>query len=389
MADALLDLFAICAPGLEAVTTAELAVMGIEGRPDTGGVEWRGSTAQMYDANLRLRTAGRVITRIAGFRARTFHELERHGAKISWDRFVSSGARVAMRVTCRKSRLYHERAVAQRLFDAIRGAVGAIEEAPPSDNEDDEADDVQLFIVRFVRDVCTVSVDTSGAMLHRRGYRQATAKAPLRETLAAAMLQASGWREGVPLLDPFCGAGTIPIEAALIARRIAPGLATGGPRTFAFQRWPAHDAGAWLDVVRRAQGERRDSTVTTIVGSDRDAGAIASSRANAERAGVAVDIEFAVRPVSALQPPPGPGFVVTNPPWGVRVGEARELRDLYAAFGNVARTALPGWNVAMLGADETLLGHTGLDLWPIFSTRSGGISIRLAGTAISERSALP
>jgi putative N6-adenine-specific DNA methylase len=379
VAEPLLDLFAICAPGLETVTAAELGALGIEGTSDSGGVEWTGTPAQLYDANLRLRTAGRVIARIARFRARTFFELERHGGKVPWDRIVATGARVAFRVTCRKSRLYHEGAVAQRLFDAVRAAVGPIEEAAPSDNEDDDADDVQLFIVRFVRDVCTISADSSGAMLHRRGYRQATAKAPLRETLAAAMLQASGWRFDSPVVDPFCGAGTIQIEAALLARAIPPGLAGETPRRFAFQAWPTFDARAWREVIDRARAGQREAAAAPIIASDRDAGAIASARGNAERAGVSGDIEFAIRPISAVQAVPGPGWIVSNPPWGVRVGEARALRDLYAVLGNVARDRFPGWSVALLGADDSLLAATGLQLSTIFSTRSGGIPIRLAG----------
>jgi putative N6-adenine-specific DNA methylase len=337
VAETLLDLFAICAPGLEAVTAAELAALGIACTPDSGGVEWRGSIAQMYDANLRLRTAGRVIARIARFRARTFFELERHGGRVPWDRFVATGSRVAFRVTCRKSRLYHEGAVAQRLFAAVRGTVGPIEEAAPSDNEDDDADDVQLFIVRFVRDVCTISADCSGAMLHRRGYRQATAKAPLRETLAAAMLQGSGWRVDSPLIDPFCGAGTIPIEAALMARAIAPGLAGDAPRSFAFRAWPTFDDRAWRDVIERARAGQRAAARAPIVASDRDAGAVESARANAERAGVTRDIEFETRPISAVKTLPGPGSIVTNPPWGVRVGDARALRDLYAPLDDGRR----------------------------------------------------
>src|SRR5690606_21549021 len=144
-------------------------------------------------------------------------------------------------------------------------------------------DEGQLVVVRFLRDECLVSADASGALLHRRGYRRAVAKAPLRETLAAAMLTAVGWDGSVPLVDPFCGSGTIPIEAALIARRIAPGIASAelAPRAFAFERWPSFEAGTWSEVVVSARAEVRDATRHPIRGSDRDAGAIAAARANA------------------------------------------------------------------------------------------------------------
>lgn len=208
------------------------------------------------------------------------------------------------------------------------------------------------------------------------------AKAPLRETLAAALLIASGWDGCAPLLDPMCGSGTIPIEGALLARRIAPGLANAEriPRSYAFGAWTDFEPGAWQAVVEVARGEIRPTTDAAIEGADRDGGAITAALANAERAGVAGDVRFEVRPLSAIAPRPGTGWLVTNPPYGGRVGERARLRDLYAALGNAARRALPDWTIALLSADRQLEAQTGLALQERLRTRTGGIPVRMMVT---------
>jgi putative N6-adenine-specific DNA methylase len=199
------------------------------------------------------------------------------------------------------------------------------------------------------------------------------AKAPLRETIAAAMVLGSGWPGTAPLVDPMCGSGTIPIEAALLARGMAPGLG----RPFAFQRWPDFDATAWAAVVAAAAGRAIAKAPAVIRGSDRDAGAVEAARANAARAGVSADVDFDVRPLSAIEPPHESGWLVTNPPYGVRVSEARSLRDLYAAIGKVARAKCAGWTVAMLSPDEGLERQVGLSFVERFRTVNGGIRVRL------------
>ncbi|MCS6910799.1 MAG: methyltransferase, partial [Anaerolineales bacterium] len=230
----------------------------------------------------------------------------------------------------------------------------------------------QLIVIRLVHDVCTISLDSSGELLHRRGYRLATAKAPLRETLAAGVLLASGWTPDRPLLDPFCGSGTLPIEAALLALAIAPGYA----RDFAFRYWPGYDA-ALFDSLR-AQSHAPAPVALRISGSDRDAGAIEAARANAERAGVAASVEFVQRSVSAITPPADSGWVVTNPPYGLRVSQNRDLRDLYAAFGKVLRERFRGWQVAFLCPDAALARHTGLAFsGPPLSFVHGGLTVKL------------
>lgn len=376
-----LALFAVTAPGLEAVAAAELADLGIAAEAEPGGVAWEGTVADLYTANLRLRTASRILVRIAGFRARTFFELERHARRVPWERFVAPGRTVRLRVTSRKSKLYHEGAIEERLLDAITRQVGPVGTPTPvtGSADDDDGADAQLFVVRFLHDRCTISADSSGALLHRRGYRQALAKAPLRETLAAAMVLASGWDRRSPLLDPFCGSGTIPIEAALIARRIAPGLAgpDAEPRHYAFVDWPDFDAELWRETVEKARSEALPTTKGPILGSDRDAGAIDAARDNAERAGVLQDLSLDVKPLSAVEPPEGTGWLVTNPPYGVRVGQSKPLRDLYAALGKLARNRLPGWTIALLSADRRLEAQARLPFDDRLRTRNGGIPVRL------------
>jgi putative N6-adenine-specific DNA methylase len=381
-ADETLSLFAVTAPGLEELCAHELRWMGIAGVAEPGGVAWEGTRAELYDANLRLRVASRVLVRVAEFRARTFFELERHARRVPWDRFVAPGGAVRLRVSSRKSKLYHEGAIAQRLLDAVERSVGGLREAGAArggDEEEDEGAEGQLFVVRFHYDRCTVSADASGALLHLRGYRQALAKAPLRETLAAAMLLGSGWDGSAPLLDPMCGSGTVAIEGALLARRIAPGLASPErtPRRYAFGDWPDFDARLWADAVERAAGEILPSAPSPVQGSDRDAGAVEAARANAARAGVLDDLALDVRPLSAVEPPPGTGWLLSNPPYGVRVGETEGLRNLYAALGRLAREKLPGWTLGLLSADRGLEAQVKVRFAEALRTRNGGIPVRL------------
>jgi len=384
-----LDAFAVTAPGLEHLCAAELTALGLRARAIDGGVEWRGTLESVMRANLWSRLASRVLVRVAEFRAKAFFELELNAKKLPWSRFVAPGATVEFRVTCRKSKLYHTDAVAQRFAEALGSAVRDVRIAKAKSEADDESNASvkkprsakganQLFVVRFLHDVATVSVDASGALLHMRGYRQALAKAPLRETLAAATLLGAGWDGTNPLIDPMCGSGTIPIEAALIARRIAPGR----DRSFGFLEWPEVDRDQWSAMLDQAKAGELASSAVRITGSDRDAGAITAAKANAERAGVLNDVELEVRSISAMEPAEGTGLVASNPPYGVRVGEAEKLRDLYAQLGNVLRARRPGWELALLSADRQLERQLRLDLEERLTTRNGGIPVHLVVAAI-------
>jgi putative N6-adenine-specific DNA methylase len=372
-----LDCFAIVAPGLEALALDEARAAGLpaELAQGGGGIAWRGDLRSVLLANVALRIASRVVVRLAVFEARSFAELERHARQIPWTSVVSPGGSVRFRVTCKKSKLYHSDAVAQRLGDALARALPGVRIGEASGAEEDGPhDDAQLFVVRLLRDECTVSADSSGALLHRRGYRQATAKAPLRETLAAALLAASGWDGQAPLVDPFCGSGTIPIEAALLAR----GRAPGGARTFAAERWPGVSAGVGNRIRAELAERARTGPIGPVSGSDRDAGAIAAAVTNAERAGVSGDVSLAVRSLSAADfPAGGRGWVVTNPPYGVRVGDAGRVRDLWAQLGHVLRARAHGWRVALLSPDPALERQLRLGLSVAAQTSNGGIPVRM------------
>ncbi len=301
-----------------------------------------------------------MLVHVARFRATTFRDLERHARRVPWHRFAAAGSPVAFQVTARKSKLYHSDAIAERLYNAM----GAGPSTPSP----------QLFVVRMHRDICEISADSSGDLLHRRGYRQAVTKAPMRETLAAALLLAADWNGTTPLMDPLCGSGTVVIEGALLARRMAP----GAQREFAFTRWPDFDTTAWRRQLDEASAGAMARAPVPIFGSDRDAGAIAMARANAERAGVSADIEFSRTPLSAIQPPRGPGLLATNPPYGVRASAGSDLRDLYATLGNVARERCAGWRVALLTPNARLSAQTQLPLKPVARTANGGIRVAIS-----------
>jgi putative N6-adenine-specific DNA methylase len=373
----ILSCFAATAPGLEPLTAGELRALRVaKVEPEAGGVSFEASLEQLYAANLWLRTASRVLVRIADFRAQAFYELERHARKVSWERYLAPGASAKLSVTCRKSKLYHSGAVAERVLDAIerRVKLAGAEVGGEEDEEEEGGGNAQQLFVRFFHDRCTLSADSSGELLHRRGYRQAVSRAPLRETLAAAMLLASGWKSEAPLLDPMCGSGTIPIEAALLARRIAPGIG----RDHAFAHWQGFDRALWSRLVEQAREQQLPRCPAPIAGSDNNSGALAAARSNAERAGVLEDLSLSICDVAAVKPPEGgPGWCLTNPPYGKRVGESRHLTRLFQTIGETLRGRMAGWTAGLLVPDPQLERALGLELKEALHTRNGGIPVRL------------
>ncbi len=392
-----LRLFAVAAPGLEPLVQGELARLGLvsgeavprlaeaglpveeqrspgnrppdeEGGEETGGVEFDADLAGLYRANLWLRTASRVLLRLGDFYAAAFSELRKKASRLPWEDYLRPGQPVVVRATCHRSKLYHSAGVAERVAGAIGDRLG---QPTPLVKADPAAPaPPQQVLVRLVHDHAVISLDTSGELLHRRGYRQAMAKAPLRETLAAGLLLASGWDGAAPLLDPFCGSGTIPIEAALIARHIPPGKR----RRFAFMDWPGYSPAVWQAMLDQAAAQEC-AAPGPILASDRDAGAMDMARSNAERAGVADSLAFACQAFSAMTPPPGPGWLVTNPPYGVRVSAGRDLRNLYSQLGNVLLRLAPGWQAGILCSSDYLIGHTYLHLKPGLRLVNGGIPV--------------
>jgi putative N6-adenine-specific DNA methylase len=383
-----MKLFAVCAPGLEPFLAREMKALSLKvaASDDSGGVAFDGDLPDVYRANLWLRTASRVQAQVGmDFMADSFVQLHQKAAQLPWERYLVPGQVVDVHVTSQHSRLSMKRDIARHVEDAISERLKILpsppaplprgEGSPPSPRggwAGGEGGFTQLILIRIDHDRCTARVDSSGEHLHRRGYKLAVAKAPLRETLAAGMLLASGWDGHSPLLDPFCGSGTIPIEAALLGLGVAP----GARRRFQFEQWPGFDGHAWQEMLRAADSQR-GSSLPKIVASDRDAGAIEMSTANAERAGVGEFIQFSHRAVSSIEPIEGRGWVVTNPPYGERVSEGKDLRNLYARFGDVVRAQCPGWRVALLCNDDALLRQTRFRFVSKIGLDNGGIDVQL------------
>ena len=369
------DLLAVCPLGMEMVAAAEMRSHGLQVRsvePNCGAVEWSGTLNDVMRANLLLRTVERVTLRLDTFRATHFAQLRGKTADLPWEHWVKPGRPVCFRVSADTSKLYHERAIAERVEGGMADRMGGVVRTVRH-SEETEGEGAQMIHVRMHKDDCTLSLDTSGARLHRRGYRLAIGKAPLRETLAAALIRHSGWDPATPFADPFCGSGTLPIEAALLARNIAPGL----NRKFAFEDWTLFEAGPWKEMIAAARAAIKP-TGPLIFASDRDAGAVESAKANAERAGVGADIRFEHKSVSDFAPPPDapPGLILTNPPYGFRA-KGPDLRNLYARFSQVAQRNFPGWKAMFLCTHPAHAHAAGADMNTGIWYNNGGIRVKV------------
>ncbi|MEZ4453999.1 MAG: hypothetical protein R3B09_31365 [Nannocystaceae bacterium] len=376
-------LFVVAAPGLEAIVAAEVAAILPGSAPtiEAGGVAVAADDLGLYALNLRLRAATRVLVRVGEFTAPSFAVLHRRAGACPWERFLRPGQAIVVRASAERSRLYHTGGIAERIARGIGDRLGVAPALVRASDDDEREDDAALIVARVARDRCTLSVDASGEALSRRGYRQATAKAPLRESLAAGILLAVA-EAGEAIVDPMCGSGTFPIEAALRALRIAPGLR----RRFAFMGWPgfagdAQGEGAWEGLVAAARSEGRAAAPAPIGASDRDPGAIAAAQANAARAGVDGVITITRAELAEARAPCERGLVVMNPPYGVRIGERRGLARRYAALGEALRRGFAGaglaWRAAILAPAGGLARETGLELAPRLRLKNGGIAVEL------------
>lgn len=343
------EIFLAGVPGLEQALFEEVRGKGFK-QPKVvpGGVTIRGGWPEVWRANLWIRGASRVLARVAAFRAVHFAQLDERARQVPWGNVLRPDVPFRVEATCAGSRLYHSDAVAQRIETAIRETLGAT----PSPEA------AVVVRARLENDLCTLSLDTSGELLHKRGYKEAVARAPLRETLAALFLRQCGYDGTEPVLDPMCGSGTFVIEAAEIALGLNPGRA----RAFAFEQLANFDDAAW----QRMRAVRRERAPAGLChGSDRDAGAIAMSQANAERAGVANQTVFRQAPISEITPPEGPpGLVILNPPYGTRIGDKTQLAALYRALGQVLRSRFAGWRVGIVTSEPTLAHVTALPFLP-------------------------
>jgi putative N6-adenine-specific DNA methylase len=357
------EIFLATAPGLEAVLYDEVRSLRFRAvKQVAGGVTVNGNWRDAWRANLEVRGANKVLARIDAFRVFHLDELAKRARRVRWDEVLRPDIPFRVEATCRTSKIYHSGAAAQRIADAISEKIGAR-----------VSDDAAVTIMaRIESDLCTISVDTSGELLHKRGFKVAVAKAPMRETMAALFLRACGNSGTEPVVDPMCGSGTFVIEAA----EIAAGLKPGRERAFAFEQLATFDQAAW-DEMRRVPAPATPSV--HFHGSDRDAGAIEMSRANAARAGVTHLTTFQQLVVSDLVPPAGPpGLVIVNPPYGDRIGDRKRLDALYRALGRTLTTRFSGWRVGLITSTAALARATGLPFkQPGPPVNNGGLRITL------------
>jgi len=345
--------FAATAPGLEPVCHDELTCLLPPGTPLTiveGGVEFMGRLHDCYLANLNLRSANRVLMRIESFRAENFRQLERNLIAVPWELFLLPGTTTRMRVTSRHSRLYHKDAIGGRVQASIARRLaqdGFSGQAFP-----DPAVSQQIF-VRASDNRFTLSVDSSGDLLHKRGIKPGAAKAPIRETLAAAALLLAGYSGSELLVDPMCGSGTFSIEAALIAQNIPPGWF----RDFAFEKWPSFQAGRWKHIKREAEKKIVRKNTPFIFASDRDERAVSDLQESVARHDLAGIIAVFTRDFFELAPQElssRPGLVALNPPFGRRLGSQRESEALFMSVCDRLKKEYKGWNFALIAPHRHL-----------------------------------
>ena len=359
------EIFVSVPPGFEALMQAEMLEKGFTGATAiAGGVTFKGHWKGVWRANLELRGASRVLARIGGFRVFQLNKLELFTKEFPWLERLRSDVPVKVEVTCKKSKIYHQGAAVERIEKALR-TIGI-----PVDNDADIT-----IKTRIENDYCLFSIDTSGEALHRRGFKEAVGKAPMRENLAALFLRACGYEGTETVVDPMCGSGTFPIEAA----EIALGLNPGRERLFAFEQLATFKPDMWADL--KVSGGRQ--TDVQFFGYDRDDGAISNALGNAERAGVSSQTTFAHQPISGLVPPKGvaPGLVILNPPYGSRIGNKKPLFALYGTIGQVLNEQFKGWRVGIVTSDSGLAKATKLPFKPSTETFShGGLKVRLFQT---------
>lgn len=362
------EIYLVATPGLEGPLCAEVRALGYKrAKTVEGGVSLNGTWEDVWRLNLEVRGATRVLARVAKFHASHLAQLDKLAHQVAWEQFLRGDVPVSVDASCRKSKIYHAGAAAERVGKAISNRIGA-----------SLSDDAALRVmVRIEKDEVTISLDSSGASLHKRGFKAEVNRAPMRETMAALFLRQCGYTGDEPLLDPMCGSGTFVIEAA----EIALGLKPGRGRDFAFELLPGFDGGAFNSLKSTAS----IAAVQEVhcFGSDRDPGAVRMAKDNATRAGVADVTRFIETDIDNLQPPTDEkGLVIINPPYGARIGSKAPLLALYRTIGRVLCARFAGWRVGLVTADADLARATGLPFEkPVPPVLHGGMRIALYRTA--------
>lgn len=341
-----MELIAPCHFGLEAVLKRELQDLGYEiANVEDGRVTFYGDADAICRANIFLRTAERVLLKVGGFKAETFDELFEKTKSIPWENYIPEDGKFwVTKASSIKSKLFSPSDIQSIMKKAM------VERMKKQYHKDWFAEDGASYPIRvfFMKDMVTVGIDTSGVSLHKRGYRQLSSKAPITETLAAALILLTPWRKDRILVDPFCGSGTFPIEAAMIAANIAPGM----NRSFTAEKWenliPRKN---WYQAVDEANELVDDQIEVDIQGYDIDADVVKAARENAEAAGVDHLIHFQQRAVKDLRHPKKYGFIITNPPYGERLEEKENLPALYSDLGESFKK-LDSWSAYMITSYE-------------------------------------
>ena len=340
------EFIAPCHFGLEAVCKREIADLGYEiVKVEDGKVTFAGDMDALVRANIFLRTTQRILLKVAEFKAVTFEELFQNVKKVPWEEYFPSDARFwVTKATSVKSKLFSPSDIQRIVKKAI------VEKLKMEYHESWFAEDGAEYPIRvfFYKDEAIIALDTSGESLHKRGYRKNTSKAPISETLAAALIMLTPWNKDRILVDPFCGCGTFPIEAAMIAANIAPGM----NREFTAENWTNFiDKKLWYKAVNEAYDIMNEDVDTDIQRYDIDPEMVEFARKNAQLAGVDHLIHFQARPVSKLSHSKKYGFIITNPPYGERLEEKKALVPLYTEIGKRYK-ALDSWSAFIITSYE-------------------------------------
>jgi putative N6-adenine-specific DNA methylase len=348
--------FATCGRGIEPMLAEELVQLGAgDVTAGRGGVSFTGPRALLYRANLWLRTAVRILWPILEAPVTSPDELYEAVRSVDWQRFLTPEHTLAVDCNVRDSNITHSKYAALRVKDAVCDQF--LERCSRRPSVDTETP-MLGFNLHLYRNQATLSLDSSGESLHKRGYRPIQTRAPLNEALAAAIILRTGWRGEVPFVDPMCGSGTLPIEAAWLALRRPPGLTR---KRFGFMGWMDYDVEVWThlrDEARRGVGK---SLPSPIMGTDIRGDAISFSINNAKAAGIGHLLRFHKQDLRDFRPEGGPGLIVCNPPYGERIGEERELMGLYRLMGEVFSQRCPGWTAWVFTGNPRLAQAIGLD----------------------------
>ncbi len=363
--------FAPCPRGLEGVLCAELEQLGAQtvvAMP--GGAGFAGPFALCYRINLESRIASRVLWRVFHGSYGDEQDLYRAARELPWPDWFAARRTIKVKVSAQHCPLKSLDFVTLRIKDAVCDQFREATGARPS--VDTRQPDIRIDAFLDHQDV-TLYLDTSGEALFKRGLRKAVTEAPLRENLAAGILRLTGWTGQQALLDPMCGSGTILMEAALMARHIAPGLG----RRFAFEKLTNFDPRAWRELCEVSRSRQAARTPLVIYGSDLEGKALHAARANLEAAGLADAVALKQADVLALKPPAGEGVLVTNPPYGVRIGEEEALAEFYPRLGDSLKRNFAGWRAYIFTADlrlPKLIGLAASRRTPLFN---GALECRL------------